>query len=167
MANYSTCTASESTELYRNAHSEKRCIGTQSGEGWWRTLLFKVTTKTGAPCLAVETWVYTASSTARSLPRTTELGACCWNELEAVFLGLLSKFLLYSLMVLQFLLGEGGFVVGVFCGEQVEDDACQFVGCGSDGFGRSEPGAHPSVVLALVPPFSTCGTPVFCLTRHV
>ena len=76
--------------------------------------MFKITTKTGAPCLAVETWVYTASSTAKSLPRTTELGDCCWNELEAVFLGLLSKFLLYSLMVLQFLLGEDGFVVGCF-----------------------------------------------------
>jgi hypothetical protein len=58
-----------------------------------------------------------------------------------------SKFLLYVLMVLELLLGEDGFVVG-WCGEQVEDDTGQFVGCGGDGLGRAESGAHPSVVLA-------------------
>jgi hypothetical protein len=70
-----------------------------------------------------------------------------FNELEAVFSGLLSEFLFCALVVLDLLQCEDGFVIGLSGGEQVVEDGCQLVGCGGDSLGRSEPGPHAAVVL--------------------
>lgn len=46
------------------------------------------------------------------------------------------------------LVGEAGLVVGLSCGDEVVDDACEFVGGGGDGFGRAEVSAFAAEEVA-------------------
>src|ERR1017187_9040436 len=83
-----------------------------------------------------------------NLPRT----ACSYwrdfNELEAIGFCLLLESSLHALVVLDLLLREDGFVVGLAGCDQVEEDASELVGGGGDGLGRTELGAYPAVVLS-------------------
>src|ERR1035438_2548604 len=72
---------------------------------------------------------------------------CNFDELKSVFSSLLLESLLHSLVVQGFLLGEDGLIIGLSGGEHVEQDAGQFVGGGSDGFGCAELGPHAAEIL--------------------
>jgi hypothetical protein len=50
--------------------------------------------------------------------------------------------------MLQFVFGENGLIVFLPCREQVKDDAGQFMGGGSDRFGGTHLGAHPTIIVA-------------------
>src|ERR1035437_9545407 len=83
-----------------------------------------------------------------NLPRTTCSYWRDFNELEAIGFCLLLESSLHALVVLDLLLREDGFVVGLAGGDEVEEGAGALVGGGGDGLGRTELGAHPTVVLS-------------------
>src|SRR5258707_8492923 len=70
------------------------------------------------------------------------------NELKSQEFGLFLEFALDAPLVEEFLCGEDGFIVGLPGGEQMEDDAGQLVGCGGNGFGRSQLGTHAAKIVA-------------------
>src|ERR1035441_8703085 len=78
-----------------------------------------------------------------NLPRTTCSYWGDFNELEAIGFCLLLESSLHALVVLDLLLREDGFVVGLAGGDQVEEDTSQLVGGCGDRLGRSELGSHP------------------------
>lgn len=47
----------------------------------------------------------------------------------------------------MFITGEDGFVVGGMGFEEVEDDACEFVGCGGDGLWGAKASPHAAEVV--------------------
>src|ERR1035441_4595022 len=102
-----------------------------------------------APAFGPGTPRTTAAQTPpKNLPRTTCSCWCDFNELEAIGFCLLLESSLHALVVLDLLLREDGFVVGLAGGDQVEEDTSQLVGGCGNGLGRTELGSHPAVVLS-------------------
>jgi hypothetical protein len=72
----------------------------------------------------------------------------CWdfNELKSQLFSLLAESLLHALVILDLLLGEDGFVIGLSGGKHVEDDAGQLVRRSGDGLGGAQFRAHSAEI---------------------
>lgn len=70
------------------------------------------------------------------------------DEFEAESTGLFAEPCLETLVVLQIVLCADALIIGLSGGEQVVDDAGEFVGDGGNGLRSSQLGAHASIVLA-------------------
>src|SRR5262245_63176045 len=70
------------------------------------------------------------------------------NELKSQRFGLLLKLRFRPFLEEILLLSEHAFVVGLSRGEQVKNDASEFVGSGNICLGGAESGAHTAIVLA-------------------